>query len=242
MPRSFGPLALAALLAAGCAGMQVAGSGTQKEESREVQDFTKVEIGQAIEATIAVGPRAPLKISGDDNLLPLIRTEVRDGTLVTRVEGAWGIRPTRPIRLVVTTPRLERVGGSGASTLDVAAAPIDKFAIDASGASVVAVKGLDSEAVDVEASGASRVTIAGRAKALKLSASGASTVKAAEAPAESVQADISGASRAEVRASSAVRGDISGASDLSVLGQPGTRAVETTGASRVRYESARAGQ
>jgi hypothetical protein len=231
-------VALASMMLSGCmirigeTGVQ--GSGVLKEETRDVPDFTGVDIGSAIQATITVGPKTSVKISGDDNLLPLIKTEVRDGRLVTRVEGP-GIRTVKPLTMTITTPKLDYVGASGASTLDVDAAPIDKLAVQVSGASKATVKGIESDSLDVGASGATTVTLSGKAKRAKVDVSGASTIRAFRLPVESAQADVSGASRVEVRASDSVSGEASGASSIKVAGKPKSRSVSTSGASSISY-------
>jgi hypothetical protein len=220
------------LVAAGAGGVR--GSGVIKEETRTVPEFTGVEIGQAIRAEVTVGPEASVRISGDENLLPMVKTEVKDGRLVTSVEGP-GIQTVQPLTVTITTPRLDFVGAGGASRVDVAAKGAKELTVRAGGASTVRVKGIDSDAVALGASGASRVEASGRGKRLDLEVSGASTVKAADVPFESAKVDVSGASNAEVHVAESVQGGVSGASHLKALGGPKTRSVSTSGASQVQY-------
>src|SRR5205823_2447690 len=70
MMRQYGLMAVV-ILALGCRIGSVPGSGTVKQESREVADFTSVEVGSVVHATVRVGPKAPIVLEGDDNLLPL---------------------------------------------------------------------------------------------------------------------------------------------------------------------------
>jgi hypothetical protein len=236
-----GGLMAVVILASGCvvgAIGAVAGSGNAKQESREVPEFTSVEVGSAIHATIRVGPKALIVLEGDDNLLPLITTEVRAGRLVVRTEGGVNLKPSRPIKVEITTPALVGVAGAGASELDVVAAPAERFAIGASGAAEVAVHEVDAQALTIDASGATRVTLAGKAKSVTLDVSGASHLKADGLTAELVQVDVSGASHVEVGATASVKGDVSGASHLRVVGSPAVRELDTSGASHVSYEAA----
>jgi hypothetical protein len=231
----------AIIVAPGCgvgAFSAVPGSGTVKQESREVPEFTSVEVGSAISATVRVGPRAPIVLEGDDNLLPLITTEVRDGRLVVGVQSGQNLRPSRPITVTITTPELSGVAATGAAKLDALAAPAKRFTIDASGAANVTVREVDSETVTIDVSGATRVTLAGKANSATFDVSGASNLKAAGLTAESVEVDVSGASHVELGATAAVKGELSGASNLRVVGSPSVRQVATSGASHVSYQAA----
>jgi hypothetical protein len=224
------------ILAAGCGlGLfqAVAGSGTVKRELREVPDFTAVEVNSVVHATVRTSPKAPVVLEGDENLLPLITTEVRDDRLVVAVKNGVNIKPTRPIKVDITTPVLARVAATGASEVDAVAAPAERFAIVASGATTVTVRQINSGAVTVEISGASRMTLVGKAKSVTLGVSGASHVKAESLTAESAVLDVSGASHVEIGATATIKGDISGASHLDVLGSPDVRNVGSSGASHV---------
>jgi hypothetical protein len=243
MRMMFG-LGLASILTlSGCYSMLVAigpgikGSGILKEETRQVGEFTGIDIGSALNAKVTVGPKTEVTLSGDDNLLPLVKTEVRDGHLVARFESKTGIQQKLPLTLTITVPRLDFVAAADASRVDVKGGEAATFRVKCSDASTVEVSGVSAEAIDVLASDASRVTITGKAKKMTVKASDASTVSAGGVPAESAQVVASDASRAEVRTSTAVEGKASDASSIRVLGEPGSRSVTKSDASRVTYET-----
>ncbi len=219
----------------------IKGSGNIVEEAREVPEFHAFQVGGAMHATVGYAETPSLKLRADDNILPLIKTEVRDGRLVVWVDSKGGVSSSKPIEVVALTPKLEAVAAHGASMIQAAATPGEKFRAEASGASEVSVRDIDAGALDAEASGASTLTVIGQAKTVNVSSSGASTVEATQLAAESVRLDVSGSSRAEVRASDSARGSASGASDVTVEGAPGDRGVETSGASHVSYLPAEQG-
>jgi hypothetical protein len=216
---------------------QVRGNGKIVEESRELPAFSAVEVGGALQATVSFGESPAFTLRGDENLLPFVQSEVRADRLVVSIRGpeGAGIAPTEPIKVIVTTPTIREVAAHGASTLRAASTPGAKFVAEAHGASSVEVQGLEVENLLVEAHGASTVKVAGRSGSFEAQASGASTVEAPDLAAETASVDVSGASSAEVRAAEGIRGEVSGASTLTVLGAPGERRVETSGASQVVY-------
>ena len=241
MRLSHGLIAVGLLITCGCnpsffmGGAGIPGSGILKEETRQVGEFHAVDVGSALRAIVAIGPKAGLVLSGDDNLLPLVKTEVRDGKLVAWVDSPTGIQPNQPLTLTITTPNLDEIDASGAARLSVKAGEAKTFRVKANGAAVAELGGVATEAIDIDASGASQVTIEGKAKAVTINASGTSQIKTRGVFAESVKLDASGASQVETSASGSASGTASGASSIVVQGQPQARKISTSGAAHVNY-------
>src|ERR1035438_9884001 len=93
-------------VAAGCAGSfpinmapTIQGSGVAKEETRLVEAFHALEAGNALQVTVTVtkGAKPGLKISGDDNLVPLVESVIRDGSLILRIKDDSNISTTLPL-------------------------------------------------------------------------------------------------------------------------------------------------
>jgi hypothetical protein len=216
----------------------IRGSGVAKEETRPVEAFHALEAENVLQVTVAVtqGAKPGLKISGDDNLVPLVESVVRDGVLILRIKKAESnISPKLPLLAEVAISELDRVEASGAATVKVSGGlKVDQFTTEASGAARVSVAGLETAKAVVSASGASHVVLAGTAQSLEVDASGASQVKAEELNSDAAEVSISGASGVAVRASKSVGGDVSGASSLELHGKPAKKTVSTSGASQVK--------
>jgi hypothetical protein len=217
----------------------VRGSGVAKEETREVGPFTAVEVSGAIEATVTPGAETSVKLSGDDNLVPLVVTEVRDGKLSVRMKDGSNVSTKLPLRAAITAPKVNSVSASGAVTLRATAGDAERYDARATGASTVTVEGIAAGEASLDASGASNVTASGTTKSLKAGASGASHIHAEKLAADSVDVAISGASGGTVQAAKSVRGDVSGASNLDVRGEPAMHSVSISGASGVKFHPGR---
>ncbi len=212
------------------------GSGVSKEETRAVDAFHALDVGNALQVLVLVTPGAKpsLKISGDDNLVPLIESVVRDGTLILRLKDNSSISPKLPLLAEVTAGSLDGVEASGAASVKVKGAiKIDRFTANVSGAADVSVEGLESSKAVASAAGASRLVLSGSAASLKVEASGASQVKAQALQVEDADVSISGASGVVLHANKSVEGDVSGASRLDIRGSPAKKDLSTTGASQV---------
>jgi hypothetical protein len=62
-------------------GARVRGSGKVAHDSRSGPAFHAVSAGAGIHVDVAVGAQKPVEVTADDNVVPLVMTEVVDGEL-----------------------------------------------------------------------------------------------------------------------------------------------------------------
>ena len=209
------PLILATLLAVsgatlGCDVGGTRGEGAIKSETRQTEAFTRIESGAGIHVSVGIGAASPLEVKAQANILPLIVTEVMDGTL--RIRGSRSFTSSETVQVILTTPAVDRIvlTGSSRGTID----------------------GLASDAFDAEVTGGSVLTATGTTESISLDASGGSVAQLDGLVATMVDVDISGGSRAEVRATDLVKGSATGGSRVTVAGGAMTT-VDTNGGSQV---------
>ena len=76
------------LLSAACAHESVRGSGRTTRELRDLPRFEAVAVHSGIHALVETGPQAPVQVDADDNILPLVVTEVVH-LAVTQWSSVW---------------------------------------------------------------------------------------------------------------------------------------------------------
>lgn len=199
MKRTIVLLAVAAALG-GCQLFHkgTGGSGKTKAEKRDLSGFTAVNISGAFEVEIVAQKEAGVELEGDDNLLPLVRTEVSNGVL--SIFNSQSYSTSEAIRVRISLPRLDAVSTSGASDIVVTNVKSDDF--------------------NVSTSGAGSLKISGEAKTLDLEISGAGSVDTKDLRAARVSVDSSGAAEATVYASEDLRVSASGAGSVEYYGDP----------------------
>lgn len=176
----------------------VKGSGHTATDTRPLTDFTSVETGGIFQVEIVAQKDYSVQVEADDNLLPLIKTEVDDGVLRIDTEGHF--KTSSPIRIRITAPNIEM--------------------IDASGVSNITLSGVKNTELTVKGSGASKVTVSGESTKLNVDVSGATRVNADELTAETAEIDASGACNISVNVSNEIQSDLSGASKVFYSGSP----------------------
>lgn len=188
-------------LASGChytSHHSVAGSGQRQTQKRDVASFKSISAEGAFDIEVVCQKPLGLEIEGDDNILPLITTEVSNNVL--HIKSARGYSVHEPVTLKIFVPSLEGVSASGAGTIVVSGVKSEKFEIDARGAPTIRVSG-DSKVVDIDASGAGKIDTR--------------KLRAAQAVVES-----KGVSRVEVFAADQLDVTVSGPSHVIYEGDP----------------------
>jgi hypothetical protein len=192
-------------------GGQVVGSGVSKVEKRNVPAFTSVDLSGAFEVEITAQKDLSVELEGDDNILPLIKTEVKNGVLT--VGNSESISTKSKLRLKISVPTLDGISASGASDIVASGVKSDNFRIDTSGAS--------------------NLQISGETKALEVEMSGAGEVDAKDFRAQKVNITSSGAAHADVYASEELTASVSGAGNVNYYGDPKVFNEDRSGAGTI---------
>ncbi|MGB7069266.1 MAG: head GIN domain-containing protein [Pyrinomonadaceae bacterium] len=190
---------------------RVVGSGTTAIENRDIEEFDSIDVGGVFHVEVTAQKDFHIAIEADDNLLPLIRTEVSGGVLSIESEG--DLKPSGPIRVRVSAPNIAKLDVTGASTVSIVNLSNDSLSVNASGASSVSANGV-SRSLVVEVSGASRIDL--------------SSLQTEEA-----DVNASGASWVDVSVSEDLRAESSGAGKIQYQGNPGKLSKSASGAGSV---------
>jgi len=206
-------IAILAVSVAACAVPMnpIEGSGNVVSESRNVNGFDHLSFEGFGKMFISQGDEEALRIEAEDNILPLITTEVRNGTLFVAVKDLpvgspiWGrnIQPTKPVNFYLITTGLNQ--------------------LDLSGAGIIEASDLDSDQLVVNISGAGEIILSGQVTSQDVILSGAGAYNAQRLESESVDLSISGAGGAMVWAKDHLDVTISGIGSVSYFGNPEIR-------------------
>lgn len=179
-------------------GTQVKGSGNLKTENRTVGNFRQVESRGAVDCEITVGKAASLTISADDNILPLIETNVENGILIISTKGSYSTK--NGAKALITVPELHAfaVKGAGDSKID----------------------GLRGRSFDVSISGSGDITGRGQVENVRASISGSGDINLADVLAKKAEVSIAGSGDISLHASESLTASIRGSGDISYSGNP----------------------
>ena len=189
-------------LAAGChfAGNSggIAGSGVRKTEKRDLKPFTSISTDGAFDIEVVCQQPQSLEIQGDDNLLPMVSTEVSNGVLRINNVGSYSTR--EPMKIKIAVANIDGLTANGAGTIEVSRIKNGKFEIDSNGAPTI--------------------TVSGETKELTIDANGAGKVDAHKLRASRAEVESKGVAKVEVFASDVLNVTVSGPSQVIYDGDP----------------------
>ncbi len=189
----------------------IAGSGVRKTEKRDLKPFTAVDLDGAYQVNVTCQTPAAFEIDADDNLLPLIKTEVHDGILFIKSVQEFQASKLPAVRIAL--PDLDTLTTHGAGQIRIANVNNSQL-------------GLDSD-------GAATIDAAGTSKSVTIGATGAGMIDATNLHAEKVRVSVSGAANIDVYATEQLDVDIAGVSRVSYSGNPKTVNKHVTGVGSV---------
>lgn len=178
----------------------IKGSGNRKAEKRTLPAFKAIETTGAYRVEVVCQKPATFEIETDDNILPLIKTEVRDGVLL--VSNEERINPSDGIQLRISLPELVSIASRGVGDINVQDANADDLKIDSTGAA--------------------SIKATGKAKNATISSTGAGDIDASRLLAEKARVTVSGAASVTVYATDHLDVSVSGAGSVDYFGNPKT--------------------
>lgn len=93
----------------------IEGSGIRQQETRELDTFTNLNVEISAEIKIIKAETASVEIAADDNLLPILITEVSGGTL--RIFSKQNYSTKSKVSMVISVPLIEQVSVHGSAEM-----------------------------------------------------------------------------------------------------------------------------
>lgn len=190
----------------------VSGSGNAVTDKRSVSGFDSIEVSGIFQVDVVSGKDFSVEVQADDNLAPLVTTEVTGSTLHIGLDKK--VSPHSDLIVRVSAPNIRKISTSGVSKINASDINNDSFAIDSSGAS--------------------KMSVSGQTGKLSVDVSGASKIDAEDLKAVDADINASGACSVTVNVSGSLRTDASGASHITYTGDPKTVDNHQSGVGSVR--------
>ena len=140
----------------------ITGSGKLATENRAVTGEHGVELASIGGLIITQGDNEGLVIEAEDNLLPLIESEVnKDGILVLRFKNHESIQPKKNITFKLTVKNLDHITLSGSGSIDANSLKADHEKIRLPGSGDIRIVRLDAGKVTAKVEASGKIALSG---------------------------------------------------------------------------------
>lgn len=216
-------------------GDRVKGNGDVQTEDRDISgNFSEVDVCCALKVMLRESNSVSVKVEAEENIIPLIVTEVKGNRLVIKMRNGYSINSTKPMKVFVDMPRLSAIDASGASkVIGAGTFSGSELSVSSNGASTVDLA-FEGEEVRLKSNGASKIALRGQTERLSVNASSASSIRAQDLIAQSAVVDANSASSVRLHVTGDLDAEAHSASSIRYLGNPDRVNREAHSASSVK--------
>ena len=176
----------------------VKGSGIAKTEKRALTFFDSLDVNYVGAIEVRSQEQENVQISGDDNIIPFITTEVKNGTLYIR--GTKGYSPQQKLQVIVSTPNVKR------------------FVFD--GVGEANLSNIKNDRLEIVVNGVGGLSASGETKELDINLSGVGSVDAKNLRAVNVKANSNAVGNVDLYATGKLDVKASGIGEVNYYGNP----------------------
>jgi putative autotransporter adhesin-like protein len=178
----------------------IKGSGKVVSESRTVSGFTGVTLKGTGQLLIDTNGTESLEITGDDNLLPEITSEIKGGELVLGTKDSGNISPSKDIVYRLSAKSLDSIELAGSGEIDA--------------------KGINTDRLKVLLGGSGNISAAGTAERQEVTIAGSGNYRGENLKTKVSRVSIAGSGDTDVNASEKLDVTVAGSGSVRYTGDP----------------------
>jgi len=202
------------------AGERIVGSGNVITENRTVSGFNRVHLEIPANLDIQQGPTESLTVSGEDNILPYLVTDVSGSELAISLKPFTNIRTNRPIQLSLTVKNLEELDNTSSGKVTIHPITTGNFHLVLSSSGDADIEGIQADQITADLSSSGGILIQGTAKQLDLNVTSSGSFQAADLQVQDAKVSLSSSGEATVWVAENLNANISSSGNLSYYGNP----------------------
>ena len=205
-------------VAAGNGKKTVSGSGEVVTRAREVPEFNRILLKGTGHVYLARGDLQSIEIKTDDNILPLIKTEVRGKVLEISDEN-YDLKPTA-LEFHISVKQLKGITISGSGdVIGKSTFESDEFSVEINGAGDIDLP-LVAARLKTIINGSGSMTLTGETDDYEATIKGSGDIRAFSLKSKNASISIAGSGDCSLYVSESLQADISGSGDVLYLGRP----------------------
>jgi len=218
-------------------GKRVRGNGIVKTQDHNISSFKSLQVSASINVYVSQGDIKPVRIEGDENLLPYIEVEQNGDELIIRNREGYNLDSEDGLKVYVSSPSFRSISLSGAGDIisENKITSTEDLEIGLSGAGDIKME-IDAPKLTTDISGVGSLYLKGQTKDVIMEISGAGSAHCYDLLSENTKVEISGVGSAEIYASVKLDAHVSGAGSVNYKGNASDVTQNVSGVGSVNKE------
>jgi hypothetical protein len=202
---------------------KIKGKGEVVTVTRTTANYNSIDLAMSATVYFTQGTDYTLQLSGQENVLTQVVTEVDGNQLVIRVKGGVILGSHEPIKVYVSAPSVSKLAVSGSGDIFIDnVLTAEKLSLDVSGSGSINLGTVDLGHLVSHISGSGSIrAVSGTATREDLNISGSGTVDIRNVEAATVYSTTSGSGETYIHATTLLDVTISGSGNVWYYGTPG---------------------
>jgi len=213
----------------------VVGSGKRATETRQVSGFDQVTLEGSGEVYMEQGEKEALTVEADDNILPLVRTEVVGNRLVLGLKPNMSFNVNSPIIFHLTVKDLNALTLAGSGK--IASKPLEtgSLSVNLPGSGDIILDGLTAKDLHALLAGSGKIQVSdGSVDSLDVNMAGSGDFQGGDLKTGDANVVIAGSGKVTLWPSGKLSGRILGSGDIRYYGTPSNVDIQTAGSGSVK--------
>ncbi len=209
-------------------GERITGSGNVITENRPVGNFSRVHMEIPGNLEIRQGSSESLTVSGEDNILPVLITNVSGGQLTIRFKPSTNVQANQPLQISLTVKNLAELEVSSHAKVTVKPITTGDFRLTLSSSGTVEFDELQAGQITATLSSSGDITLKGSARQLNLRVSSSGSFQAGDLRVQEADVRLSSSGEVTVWVVDNLRVNISSSGDVVYYGSPSVNKTITS--------------
>jgi len=201
-------------------------------EEKSITGVSRVILREYGHLFISQGLEESLRIEGQEALVRMVKTEVRNGELLIDLDGGWwdktwgALSSTlegKPLKYYLTLKHLDGLFITGAARVKADGLKLEDFQLILKGAGEVILSNIQAKRLDIELPGAGVISLSGKAKEQNIYLKGAGSFDGPRLETENTNVKLQGVGRATVWATKNLNAHVDGVGSIEYYGSPEVR-------------------
>jgi hypothetical protein len=212
---------------------KVTGNGKQLSETREITGFSEISLEGAFNVILKQSDKESVTVEADENIVPLIHTEVENGTLKVGMKDNTTFQNMGKLEVTIFLKTITGIKTAGAGSLVSSdTLHVTDLKMDLNGAGATDLK-IMADKLTVNSQSVGALQLSGKVKEVAIDQNGVGLIQAFDLKSEKLTLKASGVGAAEVFASQELSIDASGIGSVQYKGGATKTEIKNDGIGKV---------